>query len=248
MDRSSLNPKIYPLGTSKHGFKSKSWTPNLQLGLRQLIWVKCILEDCVGTCHSPGLGCKNWVNYLVFEGSNAEGWKNGQDSNHKMSFLNIFTYTWPHAQSLHTYVWLQPYSSIQTLTIFNYVVVLQLSINWICHTLWVPNPNKFINCWTGNHSNHCVTKDWDSCRSLGHTDFSLALSKHPGIPFFSRSTHKKLVWRSQGCIFEAPERICTHTRMWFMPELLIQSRNGNAATACGSFTQTLPKYHKGNLE
>lgn len=146
------------------------------------------------------------------------------------------------------YVWLQPYSSIQTLTIFNYVVVLQLSINWICHTLWVPNPNKFINCWTGNHSNHCVTKDWDSCRSLGHTDFSLALSKHPGIPFFSRSTHKKLVWRSQGCIFEAPERICTHTRMWFMPELLIQSRNGNAATACGSFTQTLPKYHKGNLE
>lgn len=104
--------------------------------------------------------------------------------------------------------------------------------------------NLFVNCWAGNHSNYCITKGWDSCRSLGQTDFSLALSKHPGIPFFSRSTHKKFVWSSQGCIFEAPERICIHTRMWFMPELLIQSRNGNAATACGSFTQMLPNTTK----
>lgn len=105
-------------------------------------------------------------------------------------------------------------------------------------------PKQVCKCWTGNHSKCCATKGWDSCRCLGQIDFSLALSKHPGIPFFSRSTHKKWVWRSQGCIFEAPERICTHTRMWFMPELLIQSRNGNAATACGSFTQTLPNASK----
>lgn len=161
--------------------------------------------------------------------------------------LKTSTYTWSHTQGLHIYVWLQPYFSTQTLTIVNYFVVLQLSINWN-HTAWVPNPNKFVNlfvsCWAGNHSNYCVTRGWDSCRSLGQRDFSLALSKHPGIPFFSRSTHKKLVWSSQGCIFEAPERICTHTRMWFMPELLIQSRNGNAATACGSFTQTLPNTTK----
>lgn len=161
-----------------------------------------------------------------------------------MFFLNISTHTWPHTQGLHTYVWLQPYFSIQTSNIFNYRVALQLSINWICHTAWVPNPNRFVSCWTGTYSNYYVTKGLDSCRSLGQIDFSLALSKYPSIPFFSRSTHKKLVWRSQGCISEAPERICTHTRMWFMPELLIQSRNGNAATACGSFTQTLPNTTK----
>lgn len=249
LGRSSLNPKILSSLYSKTWIKTQKLNSKsaVRSGSVNLILCQTYFKRPCGNLPFSRVGMQIWSK-SGFDGSNAEGWKNGQNSNHKMFFLDIFTYTWPHTQGLNTYVWLQPYSSIQTLCIFDYFVVLQLSINWTCHTAWVPNPNKFVSCWTGNHSNYCVTKCWGSCRSLGQIDFNLALSKHPGIPFFSRSTHKKLVWRSQGCIFEAPERICTHTRMWFMPELLIQSRNGNAATACGSFTQMLPKYHKGNLE
>lgn len=133
-----------------------------------------------------------------------------------MIVLNIRTYT-TGSISLQKYDQFQPCFPMKSSTIFSYCVV-SADLNKLNFSVWVQNPNNFINCWTGTDSNYSVTnvtrleflQELRTARSFCIE--SQQISKHS---FFSRNTHKKLVSRSHGCIFETPKTISVHTEVCY---------------------------------
>lgn len=81
----------------------------------------------------------------------------------------------------------------------------------------------------------------NSCRTWGQTSFYIGSQQIPKHSFFQQKYLQEISFKiSWVHTWGSKDYICTHTSMLFMPELLIQSRNGNAIIVCGSFTQMLP--------